>query len=169
MPYNIDMIDLIVKEAIEHKYELPWIELKENNYDPQLIGEYISALSNTAALYNQEHAFLIWGVEDNSHKVVGTDFEPQAEKIGNQGLELWLATQLNPQVQFYFHTVNLEGKRVVLLEIGRAFSSPVKFKNIDYKSIISRGIGILTKRNLRIFQIQKGNCGLFFHKNHLKQ
>lgn len=137
MPYNIDMIDLIVKEAIEHKYELPWIELKENNHNPQLIGEYISALSNTAALYNQEHAFMIWGIEDDTHKVVGTDFIPQAEKIGNQGLELWLATQLNSQVQFYFHSIELEGKNVVLLEIGRAFSLPVKFKNIDYIRIDS--------------------------------
>ncbi|MBO5180033.1 MAG: putative DNA binding domain-containing protein [Clostridia bacterium] len=137
MPYNVDMLGLIVKEAVEHQYELPWIELKQNNSNPQEIGEYISALSNTAALFNQEHAFLIWGVNDKTHEITGTSFEPQNEKIGNQGLELWIATQLNPQVQFYFHSTYIEGRKVVLLEIGRAFSSPVKFKNIDYIRIDS--------------------------------
>lgn len=137
MPYNINMIDLIVTEAIKHTHEDPWIELKESNYNPQEIGEYISALSNTAALFNQEHAFMIWGIDDSTHAVVGTDFDPQAEKVGNQGLDLWISTQLNPQVQFYFHKTTIEGKKVVLLEIGRAFSSPVKFKSIDYIRIDS--------------------------------
>ena len=132
MPYNVDMIDLIINEAREHTYESPWIEFKQNNHNPQEIGEYISALSNTAALFNQEHAFMIWGIDDESHTVVGTTFNPQAEKVGNQGLDLWISTQLEPQVQFYFHMTNIQGKKVVLLEIGRAFSSPVKFKSIDY-------------------------------------
>lgn len=137
MPYNIDMIDLIINEAREHTYESPWIELKHNNYKPQEIGEYISALSNTAALFNQEHAFMIWGIDDETHSVIGTEFDPQAEKVGNQGLDLWISTQLEPQVQFYFHTTNIKGKKVVLLEIGRAFSSPVKFRSIDYIRIDS--------------------------------
>lgn len=132
MPYNVDMIDSIIKEAVGHTYEDPWIELKHNNYNPQEIGEYISALSNTAALFNQEHALMIWGVDDKTHSIVGTTFDPQSEKVGNQGLELWISTQLKPQVQFYFHKTIIEGKKVVLLEVGRAFSSPVKFKSIDY-------------------------------------
>ena len=59
MPYNVDLIDAIINEARSNKTELPWIEFKENYYDPQGIGEYVSALSNTAALYNQEHALMI--------------------------------------------------------------------------------------------------------------
>ncbi len=137
MPYNVDMIDLIINEARKHTYESPWIELKHNNHDPQQIGEYISALSNTAALFNQEHAFMIWGIRDETHAVIGTSFDPQAEKVGNQGLELWISTQLEPQVQFYFHKTKIDNKDVVLLEVGRAFSSPVKFKGIDYIRIDS--------------------------------
>lgn len=137
MPYNVNMIDLIINEAREHKYESPWIEFKTNNCNPQDIGEYISALSNTAALFNQEHAFMIWGIDDDTHDVVGTKFDPQATKVGNQGLDLWISTQLDPQVQFYFHTTTIEEKEVVLLEISRAFASPVKFKSVDYIRIDS--------------------------------
>ena len=55
MPYNTNIINSIINEARKNMVELPWIEFKENYTDPQGIGEYISALSNTAALFNQEH------------------------------------------------------------------------------------------------------------------
>ncbi len=132
MPINPQMINAIIEEARKQPYELPWIEFKHNNYTPHEIGEYISALSNTAALFNQEHAYMIWGVDDKTHDLLGTTFQPQSEKVNNQGLDLWLATQLEPQVQFYFHTTNIDGKNLVLLEIGRAYSSPIKFRSEDY-------------------------------------
>ena len=124
MPYNINMIDSIINEARKHEYELPWYEFKHNNCNPQEIGEYISALSNTAALFNQEHAFMIWGIDDKTHEIVGTSFKPQSDKVGNQNLSIWIATQLDPQVQFYFHEVEIENKKVVLLEITAAYSTP---------------------------------------------
>ena len=137
MPYNVDLIDAIINEARSNKTELPWIEFKENYYDPQGIGEYVSALSNTAALYNQEHALMIWGVNNNTHELTDTSFDPYTVKVGNQSLSLWISTQLDPQVQFYFHSTNIENKKVVLLEISRAFSSPTKFRGIDYIRIES--------------------------------
>ena len=137
MPININMIEAIIQEARNNMYELPWIEFKENNSNPQRIGEYVSALSNTAALYNQEHAFLIWGINDVSHEIVGTSFDPAKTKIGNQDLSLWVSTQLQPQVQFYFHKTQIEGKEIVLLEVGCAFSNPVKFQGTDYIRIES--------------------------------
>ena len=63
MPYNFDMISSVIDNARSYEYERPWYEFKRNNANPQEIGEYISALSNTAALFNQEHAFMIWGID----------------------------------------------------------------------------------------------------------
>ena len=137
MPASMDTIAAIVEEARKHLYEQPWIEFKRNNDNAQEIGEYISALSNTAALFNQERAYMIWGIDDSTHEVVGTSFMPQEAKVGNQGLELWISTQLEPQVQFYFHSTKINGLPVVLLEIGSACSYPVKFKSIDYIRIDS--------------------------------
>ena len=137
MPFDNNRIEQIIKECCKFSDELPYIEFKKNNDDPAEIGEYVSALSNSAALFNQEHAFMIWGIDDKTHEIVGTAFDPQKKKVGNQGLELWISTQLTPQVQFYFHKAEIDGKKVVLLEINRAFSSPVKFKNVDYIRIDS--------------------------------
>ena len=108
MPFNIDTIADIVNEARKHSFESPWYEFKHNKFIPEEIGEYVSALSNTAALFNQEHAFMIWGVDDATHDVVGTSFDPQAAKIGGQALDIWIATQLKPQVQFYFYKTEIE-------------------------------------------------------------
>ena len=137
MPFDRSLIEAIIHESRSHSVELPWIEFKSNFQDPQTIGEYVSALSNTAALFNQAHGFLIWGINDSTHDITGTTFDPQKTKQGNQGLDLWIATQLEPQVQFYFHKVTIEGKNVVLLEVGAAYSTPVKFKGTDYIRIDS--------------------------------
>lgn len=137
MPFDEKLISSIIVEAISHTTELPWIELKSNNSDSQMIGEYVSALSNTATLFNQQHGFMIWGVNDKTHEIEGTTFDHSSAKVGNQSLDLWIATQLEPQVQFYFHEAFIDGKRVVLLDINAAYSTPVKFRGVDYIRIDS--------------------------------
>lgn len=89
------------------------------------------------ALFNQEHAFLIGGVNDATHQITGTTFIPAEETQGNQGLELWIAMQLELQVQFYSHSCIIDGKNVVLMEVNAAHSAPVKFRGADYIRIDS--------------------------------
>lgn len=137
MPIMKNDINAIIENARKNSYEAPWIEFKTNNYNPQLIGEYISALSNTAALFNHETAFMIWGIDDTTHDIVGTSFDPQSERVGNQGLDLWISTQLNPQTQFYFHKTVISDKKLILLEISSAKSVPVQFKGVEYIRIDS--------------------------------
>lgn len=43
--------------------ETEWLEYKVNNEKPELIGEYISALSNSATLSDKETAYLIWEID----------------------------------------------------------------------------------------------------------
>jgi predicted HTH transcriptional regulator len=132
MPFESDNINSIIQEALSHGAELPWMEFKRSYADPQEIGEYVSALSNTAALYSKNYGFMIWGIDDETHKIVGTTFDPKKTKQGNQSLELWVGTQLDPQVQFFFHTTSIDGENVVLLEITAAYSTPVKFRGHEY-------------------------------------
>lgn len=112
--------------------ENEWIEFKVNNYDPAEIGEYISCLSNSAALVGQEAAFLIWGVQDDDHSVVGTKFRPEKAKKGNEDLKSWLLRLLDPEVDFSFHAVDIDDKPLIVLRIDAASTHPVKFKNAEY-------------------------------------
>lgn len=65
----------ILEDLISHDYEEDWFEFKENWYEPHALGEYISGMSNAAAMAGQEYAFFVWGVQNDSHEVVGTTFD----------------------------------------------------------------------------------------------
>lgn len=59
MPFERDNIINIIQEVRSGNAELPHVEFKMNRADPNEIGEYVSALSNTAALYNRNYGFMI--------------------------------------------------------------------------------------------------------------
>lgn len=118
----------LVAELRKLPAETEWIEFKENNDNPQEVGEYLSALSNTAALCGKTHAYLVWGIADKTHEIVGTTFRPGTAKKGNEDLESWLLRLLSPRLDFRFWPVEVEDKNVVLLEIPRATSNPVQFE-----------------------------------------
>lgn len=117
--------------------ETPWVEFKENNADPQLIGRLISALSNSARLADQHFAYVLWGVRDANHSVAGTTFEPSSQVQQRQPLEFWLAQRLQPGVAFSFKSVEYQGAKLVLLEIPAAAPCPVEFDGTAYIRISS--------------------------------
>jgi len=112
--------------------ETEWVEFKHNNADPEEIGEYISAISNSTALAGKVNGYVIWGIDDRTHSIVGTTFQPESLKKGNEALENWLLRQLSPKINFHFYTLNIDGMTVVILEIDAAFRHPVQFKGDEY-------------------------------------
>lgn len=112
--------------------ETPWLEFKGNNTDPDVIGKRCSALSNAARIEGRDCAYMLWGIEDDSHAVIGTSFNPDSQKAHGQVLQLWLANSLQPSIAFSFRVVNHPLGRVVLLEIPAATGTPVAFNNIAY-------------------------------------
>lgn len=75
-----------IKTIITASRESEWVEFKLNNSNPQEIGEYISALSNSASLHQRNKGYLIFGIDDKTHQIVGTTFEPSNSSKGNQEL-----------------------------------------------------------------------------------
>ena len=108
--------------------ECEWVEVKGNNYAPELIGEYISALANGAAYMGQSRGYLVFGIQDGTHTIVGTTYKPKQEKVGNEEIENWLATQLSPRIDFLIQETTINDKRIVLFIIDSAGNTPVKFK-----------------------------------------
>lgn len=112
--------------------ETPWLEFKKDNTDPDTIGVRCSALSNAARFEGKEIAYMLWGIEDGTHRVVGTAFAPDSMKVGQQVFQLWLAQRLQPSIAFSFRVVEHPDGRVVILEIPAATAAPVAFNNIPY-------------------------------------
>jgi predicted HTH transcriptional regulator len=112
--------------------ETEWVEFKHNKADPDEIGEYVSALANSAALHDEVSGYICWGVEDETHALVGTDFKLTQCKVNKQELENWLAIHLQPRIDFRFHEFEYRGKLVAMIEIPAACHLPVKFSESGF-------------------------------------
>lgn len=142
------MNDLSYAARLEQLLQMPqeteWVEFKLNNDDPEQIGEYLSALSNSAVLREQTRAWIAWGIRDSDHAVVGTTFRPRLAKVGNQDLEGWLSTKTYPRVDFRIHEFEYAPAiPVVLFEIFPCWHTPVRFGDHEFVRVGS------TKRRLK--------------------
>lgn len=125
---NTQELTALLDRLRTEPHETEWLEFKANRYEPQVLGEYLSALANAAGLLGKSRAYLVFGIEDDTHAVLGTAFDPAVEKgNGNQLLLLWLSLGLHPNVGFELHPFEYQGKRVVVIEINPAFDRPVQF------------------------------------------
>lgn len=128
----MENLENLVKELIKHPTETPWLEFKHNNYDPDTIGKDISALANSATYHERRCAYMLWGVDDSSHEIVGTEKDLQTLKINGQELENWLRSLLSANADFEFHSIEIDNKKVVILIIYKATVQTVMFKKVDY-------------------------------------
>lgn len=115
--------------------ENEYVEFKENNAQKEKIGEYLSALSNGATLYKQNFGYLIFGVHDETHTLVGTTFKPTQEKVGNEELYFWLDRMLNPRLDFRIYEFQYQEKNIVLFQIPASKYQPTRFQNEAYVRI----------------------------------
>ena len=129
--YQSDQLAEIVKELTALPQETPWAEFKVNFANPDDVGKYLSALSNSAALEGKPRGFMVWGVHDATHAIVGTSFDPFSEKKGNEDLIPWLTRGLKPGTHFEFDVLEVDGLRVVLMSIAAATYRPVEFAGVE--------------------------------------
>lgn len=122
----------VVKELISYPRESEWFEFKKNNSDPKEIGEYISALANSAAVTGRKSAYLIWGIDDATHSITGTTFKVSKALYGAEELESWLLRNLSPKISFRFYEFKIDDRDIVLLEIPMTFHSPVQFQGKEF-------------------------------------
>ncbi len=125
-------LEILLKDLQAFPKECEWAEFKVNNSKPLEIGEYLSALSNGACYHHKPFGYLVYGIENNTHRLVGTTFFPSNEKIGNQELENWLATQLDPRVDFRIFEFNYNDLHFVIFRVDSAHFTPVKFQNKSF-------------------------------------
>ena len=132
----------IIEECISYESEREWFEFKENWFEKDQIGEYISSLSNSATILGRDYAYMIWGINNSNHKIVGTTINYEMD-VNNEPLKHYLARNLSPSINFYFLETHMNDKRVVVLVIPSAKTVPTAYKDIRYIRIGS------SKENLK--------------------
>ena len=123
----------LVDDLREQPAEAEWLEFKRGGCAPERIGQYLSALSNSACLSRRSTGYLVFGVADGTHEVKGTAFDPHREKAkGNQALLPWLHAGLRPDPGFDADIVEHPDGRVVVFRVRAAKDQPVSFRRTAY-------------------------------------
>jgi ATP-dependent DNA helicase RecG len=146
--------------------ENEYVEFKANNQDPDEIGKRLSALANGAALLGQKFGYLIFGIADDTHKVLGTDFKASQAKKGNEELENWLAQRLNPRIDFRIYEFQFQDKAISLFHIPAAEGQPVSFQHIDYIRVgsLTRTLKDFPEKERKLWQKTVGSFELEYAK-----
>lgn len=129
---DINQLGILLQELLAYPKESEWLEFKHNNEDPKMIGERISALANSACLLDKPYGYLVWGIKDETHQVVGTDFCPTTARHNQQELESWLLQKIEPKIDFAFFEFEYQTKKMVILQISSAVQKPVRFDGTEF-------------------------------------
>lgn len=128
---NNEELIILVDELRALPRETEWVEFKKGTATTNdKLGQYFSGLSNSACVKNMPFAYLVFGVDDSTHEVIGTKFNFKTAKAGNEELELWIRRLLNPSIRFehficqYNNTLRLE-----VFRIPATKGVPVNFMN----------------------------------------
>lgn len=127
MDKYLDIIENLLR--LQDEYE--WLDFKENWFNKDEIGEYISAIANGACLCGKEYGYIIWGVKDNSRDIVGTSINFDRD-INHEPYKHYLARNLKPSIAFEVIEKEYQGKRIVMLQIPSSKSVQTKYKEVSY-------------------------------------
>lgn len=128
----MENLEKLVIELCKYDNETTWIEFKHNNYNFDMIGKDVSALANSATISEKNRAYMIWGVHDETHEIIGTKDNLQSLKRGGQELEGWLRQMLSKNANFEFHQTEINEKTVGILIVYKAESQTVSFQKNNY-------------------------------------
>ena len=113
------------------------VEFKEasNDFDKDKIGRYFSALSNESNLRGMQHGWLVFGVNNKTRKIVGSDYR---NTEGLRTLKNEISQDTSGSMGFIdiyevYPEVDGERKRVVMFQIPAAITAvPTAWKGLEY-------------------------------------
>jgi len=100
----------LIDDLLNFSRENEWVEFKLNFHSAEEVGKCVSAISNSACLHAQVYGYLIFGIEDKTLLIKGTSFSAKSHKQGNEELEHWLSTRLNPKIDFRIYEFEYDTK-----------------------------------------------------------
>ncbi|VVQ14060.1 hypothetical protein PS934_04044 [Pseudomonas fluorescens] len=126
-----------------------------NDYSTDNIGKYFSALANEANLRNQERAWLVFGVDNNTRKAVGTDYRvkataSKAEYIRTRGLDDGHYKQLIIDLLTQFGSASRQDiDRLLLSKLSDALDEQQKLNKVGNLLTSLRRAGRITNSGPR--------------------
>ena len=69
-----ELINILDELLSQPENECVEFKKAENNFDIDNLGKYFSALGNEANLKNKQYSWIVFGVDDKSHKLTNTNY-----------------------------------------------------------------------------------------------
>lgn len=121
-------------DSLVATWENEVVEFKQagDNYSTDDIGKYFSALANEANLRGSDGGWLVFGVNNKTRRVVGTDYRLQSERL--HSLKMQVAENAEPRITFReIHELEHTDGRVLMFEIPAAPQGiPIAWKGHYY-------------------------------------
>lgn len=124
--------DLLSRLISQWENEVTEFKNVGDSYSASDIGKYFSALSNEANLRKKERAWLVFGVDNKSRRIVGSDFRRDRAQLDRFKLNVSCDTE--PSVTFReIYELNTALGRVVIFEVPAApWGMPISWKGHYY-------------------------------------
>lgn len=122
----------LLQRLVKEPNETPWLEFKLNNGDPHLIGKLISACANATVLAGKDRAYIVFGVHDKTHELVGSTVQLNSLKVQGENFINWITRKIQPQLLLDFQDFSYSGLNFSILVIEPTYDKPVKFDGIEY-------------------------------------
>lgn len=119
--YSESELSDILSELRVMPGETEVVEFKKakNGFDDENLGRYFSALSNEANLKSQICAWMVFGIDDITHEVVGSNYKQTRTSL--DAMKKAIADQTTSRITFEeIYTFQYESRRVVMFQIPAA-------------------------------------------------
>lgn len=116
--------------------ETECVEFKEakESFDTDEMGCYFSALSNEANLHGLPYAWLVFGIKDKGHSVVGTNYRQSGVKL--QETKQHIKQGTNDISFMEIRELSVNAKRVIMFQIPAApHGIPTSYKKHYYERV----------------------------------
>lgn len=129
-----EQLTLLLEGFLSLSAENEVVEFKKagNGFDTQKLGEYFSALSNEANLGKKGFGWLLFGIDDKTHSVVGSQYKSTRKAL--DALKREIAEGINGGITFIeIYELYYQHKRVVMFQIPAAPKGiPISYKGHYY-------------------------------------
>lgn len=119
--YSESELQHILSDLLGLPAETELVEFKkaENSFSDTELGEYFSALSNEANLKGIDHAWIVFGIDNNTHAVLGTHYKSSRPSLDE--MKKKIADQTTNRITFdEIYEVTYTGKRVIMFQVPAA-------------------------------------------------
>ncbi len=125
-----ELIDILLEILKNPENEYVEFKKAKNNFDIDKLGKYFSAMSNEATLKDKQYGWIIFGIDDKTHNIEGTnycfnnDFNDIKKQISDNTTDNVSFIEIYPLIY--------QGSRLIMFQVPAAIGTPMNWKGFPY-------------------------------------